>query len=132
MGAWSVEIFGDDAAVEARLEFHQHLRGGLSVTKATDATLKQMADYLRASDDGPVVILALAAAQWNAGRVDRRIKSRALKIIQAGVDERWVGSKLQEQRRAVLAALAARLHSPPPPKVPLEALDESEAPMTET
>lgn len=130
MGAWSVEIFGDDAAVEARLHFHNYLRDGLSVTKATDATLVHLADWLRASDDGPVVILGLAAAQWNAGRVDRRIKSRALKIIRAGVDERWLDGKSHEARRAVLAALAARLNSPAPARVPLDDLDESEAEMS--
>lgn len=131
MGARSAEIFGGDTAVDARLIFHRHLREGLSVTKATDATLTRMSAYLRASENGPVVILALAAAQWAAGRVDRRIKNRAIKLLQAGIDERWIGSRWEAERRVVLERLLARLNSPPPPKLPLDELDEREADMAE-
>lgn len=129
MGAWSPEVFGDDTAVDARLIFHSHLRDGLSTAKATDATLARLSDHLRASDDGPVVILALAAAQWAAGRLDRRIKSRALKLLRAGIDERWIGNRWEAERRVVLGKLLERLNRPPPPKVALDALDEREADM---
>jgi hypothetical protein len=75
-------------------------------------------------EDGPVVILALAAAQWEAGRLDARIKKRALKIIEQGVDFGWQDSEHQEQRRVVLTELAAKLHRRPPAPKPVAELED--------
>ena len=120
MGAWGVGIFDDDAACDARNAMFDQFRAGLSVKAATDAVLEDLADFLEDEEDAPVVTLALAAVQWEAGRLDKRIKARALKVIANGVDFRWQDSEFAEQRRAVLAELGARLNTPPPPAVPLD------------
>src|SRR5262245_44275104 len=125
MGAWGVGIFDDDVACDARAAMLDHLRAGLSVKAATDAVLDDLADFLEDEEDGPVVLLALATVQWNAGRLDARVKRRALQVIAGGVDFRWQDSEFAEQRRAVLAELGAKLGTPPPPAVPLGELPDS-------
>jgi hypothetical protein len=125
MGAWGVEIFEDDVACDTRLAIYDLFQQGMSVKDATDAVLDDLGDMLADEEDGPVVILALAAAQWEAGRLDPRIKKRALKIIEQGVDFRWRDNdEFQEKRRQVLQALGAKLQSPPPAPRALEELGE--------
>jgi hypothetical protein len=124
MGAWGVGIFDDDVACDARIAMLDQFRAGLPAKVATDAVLEDLADFLEDEEDGPVVLLALAAVQWDAGRLDARVKRRALKVIAGGVDFRWQDSEFAEQRRAVLAELGAKLSAPPPPAVPVGQLPE--------
>lgn len=125
MGAHGVGIFDDDVACDARAAMLDQFRAGLSVEAATDAVLEDLADFLDDEEDGPVTIMALASTQWDAGRLDKRIKARALKLIAAGVDFRWQDTEYLDQRRAVLAELGAKLNTPPPPPVPLDQLPDA-------
>lgn len=84
--------------------------------------LKEMREELDDEENGPIIIFALAASQWEAGRLDDRIKRRALALIDAGVDFRWQGTKYQNDRRSVLLALRKRLLSPPPAAIELDDL----------
>lgn len=125
MGAWGVGIFDDDAACDARDTMLDQFRAGLSVKAATDAALEDLAEMMDDEEEGSIAILALASFQWDAGRLDKRIKNRALKIITDGVDFRWQDTEFREQRQAVLAELATKLNTPTPPAVPLDKLLES-------
>jgi hypothetical protein len=72
-----------------------------------------IADY----DDGPVFWLALAATQWEYGRLHPRAKARALMIIDQRKDlDRWADAGLAKKRQAVLAQLKKKLLTPPPKK----------------
>src|SRR4051812_31713266 len=114
MGAWGVGIFDDDVACDARNALYDLLREGHAVKEATDMVLEELSEMLEDEEDGPVVILALAAAQWEVGRLDPRIKKRALKIIDRGVDFRWAdNSEHRDHRRTVLEELAAELNRRP-------------------
>jgi hypothetical protein len=70
----------------------------------------------------PVLWLSLAATQWKCGRLEERVKQRALAIIDNGSDlERWEEDpKLIPKRLAVLQKLRSQLLSPQPPpsKIP--------------
>jgi hypothetical protein len=124
MGAWGVEIFEDDVACDTRIALYDLFRQGRSTAEATNAVLEDLADMLEDVEDGPVVILALAAAQWEAGRLEPQIKERALKIIEQGVDFRWqCEDECRDQRREVLLALGEKLKGPPPPPRSLEDLE---------
>jgi hypothetical protein len=124
MGAWGVGIFDDDVACDARIALYDLFRDGRSAKEAADAVLADLGDMLGDEEDGPVVILALAAAGWEAGRLDARIKKRALKIIEQGIDFRWQDSERQEERRVVLTQLAAKLHRRPPAPRPAAELED--------
>jgi benzoyl-CoA reductase/2-hydroxyglutaryl-CoA dehydratase subunit BcrC/BadD/HgdB len=124
MGAWGVGIFDDDVACDARNALYDLFRDGQSVSEATDAVIQDLSDMMEDEEDGPVIILALAAAQWEAGRLDERIKKQALNIIEQGVDLRWQDSEQSEKRREVLGELAAKLNRRPPKAKPVAELED--------
>jgi hypothetical protein len=82
--------------------------------EATDILLKRWASE---TDSGEwcVFWLALAATQWRCGRLEGRVKDRALEIIDAGADlTRWEDEPLKRKRKIVLQKLRVQLLSPPP------------------
>jgi hypothetical protein len=114
VGTWGVGIFSDDQACDIRDLYIDGLGNGTTDAELTHALLGGT-EIPRDSDDYPVSVLALAATQWQYGRLQEEVKSRALEVIDNGTDlVRWEGSDIG-RRRAVLAALRRKLLSPLPP-----------------
>lgn len=62
-----------------------------------------------------VVWLALAATQWNCGRLEERLKAKALEIIESESDlKRWTDKALERKRGAALSKFREQLLSPQP------------------
>src|SRR5690242_9763247 len=119
MGAWSTSIFSDDLAADVRDEFRELISEGLDPDEATKQLLKKYRSSLRDGDERPVFWLALAATQWNLGRLVPGTLAEALNVIDSGEDlKRWQeNGKLLQKRRDVLVKLREKLVSPlPPPK----------------
>jgi hypothetical protein len=118
MGAWGTGLYSDDAACDVRDAYREYVGDGLSGSQATDRLLEE---WDRVHEDEPSFWLALADTQWRCGRLEERVKTRALEIIAAGSDlARWNGdTKSVRKRRAVLAKLEDRLGSsqPAPKKI---------------
>jgi len=117
VGVWGAAIFSDETACDVRDEWREYVGDGLSGPDATDKLLADWSDSLTDPDDGPVFWLALAATQSKAGRLEERVKSKALAIID---DEsnltRWrEDGALLRKRKAVLAKLHEQLLSAQPP-----------------
>lgn len=128
MGTWGTAIFSDDTAADIRAEFTDHLGDGLTTPEATDRTLEGWQASITDPDLGPVIWLSLAATQWKLGRLEERVKKKALQIINEGDDlRRWEG-KQREQRAKVLERLRSQLESKPPreKKVPQRFLNHCE------
>jgi hypothetical protein len=119
MGAWGTAIFAADAACDVRDAYREFVTGGLTGPEATNRLLQEWKEDLADEDDGPLFWLALAAAQWQCGRLEARVKARALKIVADGSSlARWSeegNARALRQRKAVLEKLGARLRSPQPP-----------------
>jgi hypothetical protein len=114
MGTSGVEIFEDDVACDVRSAVHESLGKGDSMRAITDNLLERFSTLLLDEDDGPVVVFALAAAQWEIGDLDPRVKRKALELIDAGVDLRWREQpEYYLKRKDVLKALAAKLRNFP-------------------
>lgn len=114
MGVWGTGIFQDDVAADARDEYREHLQYGLDGHAATDKVLETLATNDAKYVD-PSVWLGLAAAQASLGRLEGRVKDRALEIIADGSDlSRWAdeGAKLLASRRRVLHKLEKKLLGP--------------------
>src|SRR5690348_13952889 len=107
MGVWSTAIFGDDTAGDVRDAYRELVANGLSGPQATDQLLREWREIIDDEDDGPVFWLALAATQWACGRLEERVKDKAVEIIDNGSSlSRWSeagDSKMLKQRQAVLA-----------------------------
>src|SRR5512142_3592223 len=116
MGAWGTAIFSDDTACDVREDYRDHIGGGLSGPEATDRLLYAWRETLHDPDVGPVFWLALASTQWKCGRLESRIRDKALEVIANGSDlRRWADKlKLLTRRKLVLAKLEEQLRSPPP------------------
>jgi len=119
MGTWGTGLFSDDIACDVRESYEGFVGDGHAGPEATDALLSEYGAQVEDPDAGPTFWLALAATQWRCGRLERRVKDRALEIIELGIDiRRWTGDPSSlKKRQAVLGKLAEQLRSPqPPPK----------------
>jgi hypothetical protein len=118
MGVSSTAIFGDDTACDVRDAYRELVADGLSGPEATDRMLHEWRETIADEDDGPVFWLALAATQWACGRLESRVKAKAVKIIDNGSSlDRWSEdgeSRMLKQRQAVLTKLRAQLQSAQP------------------
>ncbi len=114
MGTWDAGIFEDDIAMDIKTEFEDAIAEGLNIKQATKQILESYEDALDDVDEGPMVYLALAALQIEKGTVLRKIKQKALKIIDSGQGlERWeeAGEELLNKRKCVLNDLKSKLLS---------------------
>jgi hypothetical protein len=118
MGVSSTGLFADDVACEIRDDYIARLRSGLTGRQATKELLADRSEELADDDDGPVIWLALAVTQWKYGRLEPRVKSRALNIIKTGKGlARWrelSDPALVKQRQRILDKLRTQLESPQP------------------
>jgi hypothetical protein len=117
MGAWGTAIFSDDTAEDVRGAYRTLLAEGYSGAKATTRLLRDWQETVSDEDDGPNFWLALAATQWQCGRLEGRVKAKALRIIDRGSSlARWregdPGSL--KRRQAALDRLREQLLSPQP------------------
>jgi hypothetical protein len=118
MGTWGTAIFSDDTACDVRDEWRDLVGDGNSGTEATDRLLSQWKGPLSDPYEAPVFWLALAATQWKCGRLEDRVKTKAIAVIDNGGDlARWGdNAKDRKRRERVLLKLRAQLLSPQPPQ----------------
>jgi hypothetical protein len=118
MGAWGTAIFSDDTALDIRDEWREAILDGLGAEEATAQLLQSFDDHLGDEDTERLFWIALAAAQFETGRLLPEVRDRALRIIDAGGDvERWRedGDDVSaRQRGRVLEGLAGKLRGPQP------------------
>jgi hypothetical protein len=110
MGAWGVAVFSDDDAADIRNDYRDYIGDGLQGPEATDRIL---ASY-RGQVEDSVLWIALAATQVRCGRLEERVKSEALRVIDGGTDlEHWEEDpKLKIKRAAVLQKLKEQIVGP--------------------
>ena len=119
MGTWGDTLYADDEAADARDSYKGLLAKGFDGPDATDRFLALWAESLGDPDDGPVAWFALADTQWALGRLEDRVRDKAVALIGDGSSlDRWrqAGPKEVGKRRTVLAALRERLLAPQPPR----------------
>jgi hypothetical protein len=115
MGTFGTGIFDDDLALDVRGEYLDLLATGRSDLEARRTIENDWKDSIADSDDGPVIWLALAATQWEYGRLSDRVKRRALQVISTGKDvRRWESSSQKKRRNLALERLRAKLQSAQP------------------
>lgn len=113
MGAWGTAIFSDDTALDIREEWREAILDGLSAEDATARLLDSFDDHLGDDEDEKLFWIALAAVQFETGRLLPHVRDRALAIIEGGGDvNRWFedgDEVLARRRQRVLERLAAKL-----------------------
>jgi hypothetical protein len=110
VGTWGNGIFDDDTASDVRAEFDDAVEEGLDGGAATQRVLEAFGDAVEDIEEGPVVWLALAAAQLELGVLQDDVRERALAGMPADL-ARWqqAGPDEAAERKVVLDELRARL-----------------------
>jgi hypothetical protein len=114
MGVWGTGIFSDDTASDVRAAYREYLAQGMDGMAATDKVLHDFRTSIDDPDDGPPLWLGLAAIQSRYGRLELRVRDRAVAIIDNGTDlARFAGKpQLHRARARVLEKLREQLFSP--------------------
>jgi hypothetical protein len=114
MGVWGTGIFSDDTAADVRDEYRECLAEGMDGRAATDKLLAMFSDSQEDQDDEPPFWLSLAAAQYRYGRLEDRVRDRAVRIIDDGTDVARFSRdpKLGRARERVLKKLRGQLVGP--------------------
>lgn len=119
MGTFGVGIFSDDTAADLRADFRDLIGEGFSPEEATSRLYETYGRSFMDPGDEHVFWLALAATQWQLGRLLDDVKQRAIAIIESGENMQWweeeAGAALAKKRAAALGRLRARLLTQPPP-----------------
>lgn len=119
MGAWGTGLYSDDVVCDVKEYYMNCLREEMSSDEAESAVASHFSEELKDSDDGPVVILALADTAWRVGRLSEKLKNAAIGIIDTGEGlERWEseGKQLLKRRQTALLKLREKLLLPQPQK----------------
>jgi hypothetical protein len=117
MGAWGPAIFSDDVACDVRGVYRELLEDQVPDDEAEAQVLAQMAPEGTDDEDAAVVWLALAATSSKLGRLSDATRTRALRIIDEGIDlARWdeAAPSDRKKREQALAKLRAQLVGPQP------------------
>jgi hypothetical protein len=122
MGTWGVGLYSDDDACDVRAGFREAIGDGLDAPAATDRLLHEWGS----STQDEVIVspfwLALADTQWKLGRLEERVRDKALALIDTGQDlARWADAPRDRKKRAaILEGLKTQLLSPQslPKRVP--------------
>lgn len=119
MGTWGGGLFDDDTARDVRDRYVGMLAEGHAGPAATDQMLVQWKTTIDDDDEGPVFWLALAATQHKLGRLEPRVKEKALQVLneERGLT-RWreAGPRAMKRRQASLAKVWEQILSPQPPE----------------
>src|SRR6266566_5451537 len=101
MGAWGAALFADDDAADLRADYRTYLADAQSDAGATDLAARSYDATLDRPGETTAFWLALASIQWRMGRLDPRVKSVCLSIIDNGTDlEKWKDSPHRRKRAA--------------------------------
>src|ERR1700730_6535267 len=113
MGACAPGLFADDDAADLRGDYRTYLADAQSEAGATDLAASNYGASFEQPGETTAFWLALASIQWRMGRLDPRVKSVCLTIIDNGIDlEKWAASPDRGKRAAVLANLRKMISSP--------------------
>jgi hypothetical protein len=77
-------ILASDLATEVKAEFEGRLSVGFDVPGATGQVFTRFRGALSSSQDGPVVLLALAMLQMREGHLQQVIRDAAVDLIESG------------------------------------------------
>jgi hypothetical protein len=114
MGYSGAGLYDDDAGADVRNRFRELVADGLAPHAATDTLLEEWGGALDDHDESCAFWLALADTEWRVGRLEDRVRARAMRIIASGEDlARFEhDARLLKHRRKVLIGLTDRLATP--------------------
>jgi hypothetical protein len=117
LGTSGTGIFSNDLATDVRDRYRELVADGASGPDATETVLREWGRLVDDEEDGVHIWLSLAATQCQLGRLENRVRDRAIAVIDSGADlGRWEEDAPGDvaARRAALSALREKLTGPQP------------------
>jgi hypothetical protein len=114
MGAWGTGILSDDTVRDIYDSYIDLFNRGDAPENIRLHLLKVYASSLRDTDEGPLVWLAIAKAQWDCGQLEAEVLAKVQEVVRDGLGlKRWAeqGQRLLERRKAALQQFLAKLES---------------------
>lgn len=122
MGTWGFTLLEDDLAADVHSDYIKRFNLKMPNDQIVDELRREYTEELDDSDDGPLVWLAIARAQWECGGLDQRVLDRVREIVSEGKGlDRWAeaGDRELARRRKALNTFLAKLQtSNPQPRRP--------------
>jgi hypothetical protein len=110
MGAWGVNIFDDDFALDLKEEYEDILGSGLTHEIVTKNLTERYKEALQDPEESGVFWLALATIQLEYDALMNNVKTCALDVIDHDRDLlRWEDSPDLQNRKKVLEQLKTQL-----------------------
>lgn len=106
-------LFASDLAEQVKESFEEMIGFGGTVTAATQETIARFQGALNDPQEGPVVILALAALQIREREMHSSIRDAALEILQSADVDHLIAAEptARKQVRAILEEMQELLES---------------------
>lgn len=103
MSAWGAGLFEDDDAADLRSDYRTFLADARTDEGASDLAARSYHASFENVAGTTAFWLALASIEHRAGRLDPRVKTAALSIIDSGFDlAKWADPALKKKREKVL------------------------------
>ncbi len=126
MGTWGYAVLSDDTASDVYADYMERFNRGQPHATILRELRSAHAESLDDPDDGPVVWLALAKAQWDCGVLEAGLLRRVENLVASGAGlERWreAGAATLRKRQQALQAFVAKLKTDNPrPRKPRKAV----------
>lgn len=83
MKNWLEELYQDDIAEDIKRNYLELLRSGKTNDEAIEVLLRWYHEFIIYDEDGELFWYVLADTQWRYGRLDSKVKEKALRHIQS-------------------------------------------------
>jgi hypothetical protein len=125
MGAWGTGVLSDDTVRDVLDGYFDLFNRGNPAELIRKKLLKDFRETLSDSDEGPLVWIGIAKAQWECGHLEPLVLERIRQIVsdREGLD-RWEeqGQTILQRRKSALIQFLAKLESTNPrPRKPRKA-----------
>jgi hypothetical protein len=126
MGAWGTGVLSDDSVRDVYDGYLDLFNRGNSSESIRKKLLDEHRESLEDADEGPLVWIGMAKAQWDCGQLEPSVLSKIREIVEGGLGlERWAeqGQLLLQHRKTALNQFLAKLQtSNPRPRKPRKAI----------
>lgn len=126
MGAWGTGVLSDDTVRDVIADYINLFNRGNSAEAARQQILRSYGSSVSDPDEGPLVWIGIAKAQWDCGQLESEVLNKIRLVVRddLGLD-RWVeqGPKLLNLRKLALRQFLAKLEiENPRPRKPRKAI----------
>ena len=114
MGTWGIGIFQNDVADNVKTVYVNKLKIGKSDEEALEELIAENTELLSDNEDALDFWLALSSVMYDYGRLNEKVRTKALALIESDDDsERWT-EKENSKRKCELEKLKTKLCSEMP------------------